>query len=128
MSAQRPVPVGNYSLLEDFECPSASVRVIRMTAGEERVEPHVHRRSMQLYVVLSGQAVVESDNVERVLEPYRPFAVWPGSPHGVRPTTDEAVVMNISIPPLGVDDQGPLQGEHLPPDYGLPSEGSDLED
>lgn len=109
MSAQRPVPVGNYSLLEDYECPSASVRVIRMVGGGERVDPHIHRRSMQLYVAISGQVVVESDGVEHLLEPYRPLAVWPGSPHGVRPVNGEAVVMNISIPPLGADDQGPLE-------------------
>ncbi len=109
MSAQRPVPVGNYSLLEDYECPSASVRVIRMGKGGERVDLHVHLRSMQLYVVLSGQVVVESDGVEHLLEPYRPLAVWPRSAHGARPVTDEAVVMNISIPPLGADDQRPLE-------------------
>lgn len=128
MPAERPVPVGNYSLIEDYECPSASIRVIRMSGGEERVNLHAHRRSMQLYVALSGEVVVESDNVEHLLEPYKPLAVWPGSAHGVRPVTDEAIVMNISIPPLGADDQGPLQGEHIPPDFGLPSDASDLED
>jgi mannose-6-phosphate isomerase-like protein (cupin superfamily) len=128
MSVERPVPVGNYSLLEDFECPTASIRVIQLKASDERVEPHAHRRSMQLYVVLSGEAVVESDNIERRLEPYTPFAVWPGSAHGLRPVTEEAIVMNISIPPLAADDQAPLGENHLPPDYRLPGESSDVED
>lgn len=40
--AERPVPVGNYELLEDFESPAATVRVLRMARTGQAVERHVH--------------------------------------------------------------------------------------
>ncbi|WP_322819383.1 cupin domain-containing protein [Tepidiforma sp.] len=107
MTESRPIPVGLYHLLTDYECPAASVRVLRMSDEGDAVGSHVHRRSMQLYVAIEGRVAVEVDGVESVLQPYEVLAVWPGSVHRASPVGGPAVVANISIPPLGADDQVP---------------------
>jgi mannose-6-phosphate isomerase-like protein (cupin superfamily) len=121
--------VGLYHLLTDFECPAASVRVIRMSGEGDAVGSHVHRRSMQMYLAIEGSVVVEIDGVETVLRPYDALPVWPGSVHRASPLGGEAVVANISIPPLGADDQVPVAQVPEPPDRSLPlGEGADVED
>ena len=104
MDPSRPPQVGIYEILQDFECPAASVRVFRVHSGEAVLE-HVHRRSMQIYVALEGEALVDCDGVETRIHPYETVTVWPGTIHGVHAATGTAVVMNISVPPLGNDDQ-----------------------
>ncbi|MCL6644628.1 MAG: cupin domain-containing protein [Dehalococcoidia bacterium] len=129
MTSTRPTPVGLYHLLTDFECPAASVRVIRMRGEGDAVGSHVHRRSMQMYLAISGSVVVEVDGVETVLKPYEVLAVWPGSVHRASPLDGEAVVANISIPPLGADDQVAVTTVPEPPDRQLPQgEDADVED
>jgi mannose-6-phosphate isomerase-like protein (cupin superfamily) len=129
MTSTRPTPVGLYHLLTDFECPAASVRVIRMSGEGDAVGSHVHRRSMQMYLAIEGSVVVEIDGVETVLRPYDVLPVWPGSVHRASPLGGEAVVANISIPPLGADDQVPVAQVPEPPDRSLPrGEDADVED
>jgi mannose-6-phosphate isomerase-like protein (cupin superfamily) len=129
MTSTRPTPVGLYHLLTDFECPAASVRVIRMSGEGDAVGSHVHRRSMQMYLAIEGSMVVEIDGVETVLRPYDVLPVWPGSVHRASPLGGEAVVANISIPPLGADDQVPVAQVPEPPDRSLPrGEDADVED
>lgn len=95
----------------------------------DAVGSHVHRRSMQLYVALEGSVVVEVDGVETVLKPYEVLAVWPGSVHRASPLDGEAVVANISIPPLGADDQVPVPTAPNPADLRLPrGADADMED
>jgi mannose-6-phosphate isomerase-like protein (cupin superfamily) len=101
----RPPKVGQYELLLDFECAPASVRVIELRANTELVEHHVHRKTAQIYVALRGQAVVDIDGQQVLIEPYRAVHVPAGAVHGVHAASREAVVMNISVPPLAVDDQ-----------------------
>lgn len=126
MTSTRPTPVGLYHLLTDFECPAASVRVFRMRGEGDAVGSHVHRRSMQMYLAIEGTVVVEVDGVETVLKPYEVLAVWPGSVHRASPLDGEAVVANISIPPLGADDQVPIATVPEPADRQLPR-GSDAD-
>lgn len=129
MTNPRPTPVGLYHILQDFECPTASVRVFRMASTGDAVAGHIHRRSMQIYVVLEGSVMVDVDGAETLLEPYGALPVWPGSRHSATPVGADAVLMNISIPPLAADDQiaAPLP-EHEAPDMALPHSGDDLED
>lgn len=122
----RPVPVGNYEVLQDHEWPTASVRILRLLKGGP-IEPHVHHRSMQIYVGVQGRSIVTIDGVERVLQPYDATAVWATSIHSADADTEESVLMNISVPPLGEDDQHPYAPQEAP-DLRLPSAASDLED
>jgi mannose-6-phosphate isomerase-like protein (cupin superfamily) len=129
MTSTRPTPVGLYHLLTDFECPAASVRVFRMRGEGDAVGSHVHRRSMQMYLAIEGTVVVEVDGVETVLKPYEVLTVWPGSVHRASPLDGEAVVANISIPPLGADDQVPATSVPEPADRQLPlGSAADVED
>jgi len=128
MTIERPPIVGRYELVQDFDSPEASVRVFRVSAGGNEVETHVHRHSTQFYVALEGKAVIVRDGVETVLEPYQVLRVAKGTLHGARAAGAEALLLNISVPPLRVDDQVAIVPEESPSDLELPSEGSDLED
>jgi len=128
MTNPRPAPVGLYHILQDFECPTASVRVFRMASTGDAVAGHVHRKSMQIYVALEGSVVVDVDGVETVLEPYGALPVWPGSKHSATPVGADAVLMNISIPPLAADDQVAGAFAHEAPDLALPRSGGDVDD
>ena len=56
MTDTRPPQVGNYELMTDYESNEMTVRIFRMVAGVERVEPHVHQRSAQVYVPTSARS------------------------------------------------------------------------
>ncbi|MCC7088171.1 MAG: hypothetical protein M9925_00060 [Chloroflexi bacterium] len=127
MTSPRPAPVGLYQILQDFECPTASVRVFRMASTGDSVAGHVHRRSMQIYVALEGSVVIDVDGVETLLEPYGTMAVWAGSQHSATPVGADAVLMNISIPPLAADDQLATHLAHEAPDMVLPHDGGDVD-
>ena len=128
MAEGRPIPVGVYEILQDFACPAASVRVFRLGGEGDAVGGHIHRRSMQIYVAIEGSVVVEIEDVERVLQPYDAVPVWPGMKHRASPVAVDAVLMNISIPPLGADDQLPLDESGEPPDLRLPASDYDVDD
>jgi mannose-6-phosphate isomerase-like protein (cupin superfamily) len=117
-----------YQLLQDFECAATSVRVFRMQGARDAVGSHVHRRSAQVYVALRGTVMVDVDGMETVLAPYQALAVWPGQGHSASAVGGEAVLMNISVPPLGADDQVAVRHATESPDLGLPREGGDIED
>lgn len=125
---ERPTPVGRYHLLQDFQCPTSSIRVIRMASRDEAVGGHVHNRSMQIYVALEGAIKIDIDGLEMELEPYQAQPVWPGSRHTAWPLDGAAILMNISIPPLAADDQHPtgMGGER--PDMRLPGADADVDD
>lgn len=129
MTTARSIPtVGDYEILQDFECPAASVRVFDLPVGMGAVGSHIHHRSMQIYVALQGAVMIEVDGVERTLLPYQAMAVWPGSVHRASPLDATATLMNISIPPLGMDDQLAVADEPEPNDMRLPRADDDLED
>ncbi|MGE5594947.1 MAG: cupin domain-containing protein [Hyphomicrobiales bacterium] len=127
-ASARPPIVGQYELLQDFEAPAASIRVFRVAAGGEGVEPHIHRRSTQFYVALEGRVVIEKDGIETRLEPFEVLSVPPGSMHAARAAGGEAIVLNISVPPLAPDDQVAVESDFDSPDLRLPGHESDLED
>ncbi len=127
MPTARNIPqVGRYQVLEEHDSRGASVRVIRIHASTEAVEPHVHIFSTQTYVALEGRVAITCDGVETVIAPYEAVLVPPGVTHGARAMDAVAVVMNISVPPLGADDQIAALPE--PEDLRLPSEASDIDD
>lgn len=128
MTTPRPIAVGVYELLTDFAQRSMSVRVFRLSPDHEQVNLHRHRYSTQVYVALEGQVAVHRDGVETVLSPFQALEVVPGMVHGARAVDDFAVVMNISTPPLAVDDQAPLGEEPHPADMELPRGESDAND
>jgi mannose-6-phosphate isomerase-like protein (cupin superfamily) len=122
----RPVPVGNYEVVADHEWPTASVRILRLFKGGP-IQSHVHHRSMQIYVGLQGRSIVTIDGVERTLGPNEAAAVWASSVHSATAGTDESMLMNISVPPLGEDDQVPYVPSETP-SMRLPTAGTDVED
>lgn len=128
MSEQRPIPVGVYEVLQDFSCPTASVRVFRLAAQGDAVGGHIHRRSMQIYVALEGRVVVEVEDVEHTLVPFDALPVWPGMKHRASPLAGDALLMNISIPPLTADDQVPLAEWGELADMRLPASDLDVDD
>lgn len=128
MAEQRPAPVGRYEVLQDFDCPAATVRVLRLAGAAEHIDQHLHRRSMQIYVSIDGEARIVVDGVEHVIRPYEALPVWPGSEHGAVAGSAEATLVNISIPPLAADDQLAVTLEREHPDMRLPRAGDDTED
>ncbi len=128
MADSRPPQVGNYELMTDYESDEMTVRIFRMVAGAERIEPHVHQRSAQVYVPLVGQVAIEVDGVETVVNPYHVHRVAAGRAHAARPAAGTVIVMNISVPPLRADDQIPLAAAPEPASMSLPRSGGDVED
>jgi mannose-6-phosphate isomerase-like protein (cupin superfamily) len=128
ITLERPAPVGHYDIVTDFVAPGASVRVFRMRGVGERIEPHVHHCSAQVYLVLEGEVRITLDGVEHFLAPYQALSVPIGISHSAVPLEGEAVLANISVPPLRFDDQLPPERPALPPDFRLPHPGVDLED
>lgn len=108
MPVPRPEQVGLYYVLKDHEFDTASIRVIRMDEGGEAVHRHVHQASAQVYLCLQGFVVVDRGGEHIRLSPWEACEVPVGVPHGVRPEGDDAVVANISVPPLQVGDQLPV--------------------
>lgn len=128
MDERRPIPVGVYEILQDFTCPTASVRVFRLAAEGDAVGGHVHRRSMQIYVALEGSVAVEVEGVELTLHPFDALPVWPGQKHRASPIAGDALLMNIAVPPLAADDQVPLSEMGEPADMHLPVNDVDVDD
>ena len=128
MTSPRPIPVGVYELLSDFDSKRMGVRVFRLKRGSEYVDRHRHRISTQVYVALEGTVAILRDGVETLLDPHQALEVLPGVVHAARSVGLSALVMNISVPPLRADDQTPLGSEPHPHDFELPLEGGDLED
>lgn len=128
MPQQRPPMVGRYQLLLDYECPDATVRILRLKAGEQAVEQHLHHHTDQIYVTLEGEAVISNEGVDVPLPRYHATTVTRGSLHAARAVAGEAVVINISVPPLRADDQKAAHPDLARNDLSMPSMDSDLED
>ncbi len=127
MSA-RPAPVGHYEVLTDFETRAASVRVLELANTAAEVEPHAHAWSTQIYLAVSGRAIVTEDGKETVLEPFQCLAVTPQTVHSAKALDSRAVLVNISVPPLAPDDQFPAGHQPHRSDLQLPTSTSDIED
>ena len=108
MTTPRPAQVGLYQVLQDYAGPTASVRVFKLKAGADAVGLHVHKKSAQIYVALEGMVVVDVGGQETALKPFDVLQVPAGAAHGASPAGGDAVLMNISVPPLEADDQVPV--------------------
>src|SRR5262245_46485363 len=108
MSTARPTLVGSYDLLQDFVTDEISVRVFRL-ADADAVRPHLHHRSAQVYIALVGEVAIDHDGPSVTLRPFEAFEVRPGVVHGARAVSSDAVLMNVSAPPLESDDQLPAE-------------------
>jgi mannose-6-phosphate isomerase-like protein (cupin superfamily) len=128
MPDSRPIPVGVYELLADFDSRRMSVRVFRLVRDTEFVDRHRHAKSTQVYVALEGRVSILRDGVETALSPYEALEVPPGAVHAARSLDPAATVMNISVPPLDAADQAPLGKERHTPSFDLPVDGGDIDD
>jgi len=127
MENTRPARVGSYEVLEDFTSRAASVRLLRL--GEsDAVEPHLHRRSTQIYVSLSGVSVITLDGRDELLPPYAMVEVPPETAHSARCDEGRSMLLNISVPPLAADDQLPLSSQPYRVDLELPRNALDVDD
>ncbi len=128
MTDERPKLVGEYDLVQDFVNNNMSIRVLQMDGDDNAVGPHVHYRSSQVYIGLSGKAAITCDGVEHIVNPYDIVSIPVRSLHAARAVDGPAVVMNISVPPLRADDQSPSLGEKEAPDMRMPSTETDVDD
>jgi len=128
MTSTRPPIVGRYELLQDFTSHAASIRVFRLSDDDRSVEAHIHQHTTQFYVLLEGNAVIELENVEHTLKQYEVLEVPRESLHGARAVGGEAILLNISVPPLRADDQVAVHPNLFHPDLALPKHGGDVED
>lgn len=97
-------PMGNYEVLSHVEMPECSMRIIRMRAGQF-VAPHYHQNSTQVYTVLEQGVEAHIGEQRLSLRPYETVRIEKGTIHSLRASDDWALVLSLSIPPMGRDDQ-----------------------
>ncbi|MEO8458833.1 MAG: cupin domain-containing protein [Chloroflexota bacterium] len=95
-----------YEILSHTLMPDCSIRIIRMLTNE-RVGPHFHKKSAQVYTVLEHEVEATVGEQTIHLRPYETVRIEPGEVHAIRAIAAEALVMSLSIPPLDRDDQHP---------------------
>lgn len=95
--------VGRYEVVAHLATPECSLRLIRVS-GSSQVEPHYHEKTTQIYVVLEGTAEITIRRRRIRLEPYQTATVAPFTAHGVS-SSDTALVLSVSVPPLDPGDQ-----------------------
>ena len=106
-SPRRPRQVGQYEVIQDFQTSGLSIRIIRMDLATAAIGRHVHHKCEQVYVVMEGEVTVLRGDERLELGLHDVAAIPHGVPHGAFPRQGNAVVMNISTPPLDPDDQVP---------------------
>ena len=96
--------MGDYEVLSHVEMPECSMRILSLKPAQY-VATHFHKESVQVYTVL--ERLVEARVGDRVyqLRPYETVHIEKGAVHSVRALGDSALVLSLSIPPLGRDDQ-----------------------
>ena len=97
-------PMGDYEVLSHVEMPECSLRILSLKPAQF-VASHFHKESTQVYTVL--ERLVEARVGDRTyqLRPYETVRIEKGAVHSVRALGDSALVLSLSIPPLGRDDQ-----------------------
>lgn len=100
--------MGAYEILSHVSMPDCSVRIIRMLE-KERVSPHYHEKSVQIYTVLEHPVEARVGDHTLRLRPYETVRIEKGEVHSVRALEGEALVMSLAIPPLDRDDQHPAE-------------------
>ena len=96
--------MGDYEVLSHVEMPECSLRILSLKPTQF-VASHLHKGSTQVYTVLERQ--VEARVGDRIyqLRPYESVRIEKGAVHSVRALGASALVLSLSIPPLGRDDQ-----------------------
>jgi quercetin dioxygenase-like cupin family protein len=98
--------MSDYEILSHTLMPECSIRIIRMLTNE-RVAPHFHKKSAQVYTVLEHEVEARVGDQTIRLRPYETVRIEPGQVHAIRAVSAEALVMSLSIPPLDREDQHP---------------------
>jgi len=94
---------GDYEVLSHVEMPECSIRIIGMRAAEH-VAPHYHNESTQIYTVLEREVEAKVGERTLLLRPYETVRIEKGIVHSVRAVDGPALVLSLSIPPLGRED------------------------
>lgn len=105
--------MGTYAVLSHVELPECSLRLLRL-GGEKRVRLHYHEKCTQVYFVLRGTAEVTVGRDTRKLKPRESIRAPARIPHGIR-SDDQAVILSISVPPLDLEDQHPVEEGYTKP-------------
>jgi mannose-6-phosphate isomerase-like protein (cupin superfamily) len=101
--ADKTIDMGDYQVLADMRMPECSIRILRLSRGKA-VNLHVHRKTIQVYFVIEGDAVATVAGEDKKLGPMKSLRVPIDTPHALS-TESTAIALSISIPPLRLDDQ-----------------------
>ena len=96
--------MGDYEILSHTAMPECSIRIIGMKESEH-VAPHYHEKSTQIYTVLEHRVEARVGEQTFHLRPYETVRIEQGTVHSIRAIDGSALVLSLSIPPLGRDDQ-----------------------
>jgi quercetin dioxygenase-like cupin family protein len=96
-----------YEILSHTLMPDCSIRIIRMLTNE-RVAPHFHEKSAQVYTVLEHEVEARVGDQVLQLRPYETVRIEPGEVHAIRAVSGGALVMSLSIPPMDREDTHPV--------------------
>lgn len=108
----RPV-MGAYQVLSHVDLPECSLRLLRL-GGEKKVNLHYHTKCTQVYFVLQGTAEVTVGSDTRKLKARESIRAPARVPHGVR-SDDRAIILSVSVPPLDMEDQHPVEEGYTKP-------------
>ncbi len=95
--------MGEFEVVTDTRTEEASLRLLRISPGKE-VRPHYHRKSTQVYVVLSGKVSIRLGEGVLHAEPLDKVEVPPMTVHGLSARAP-SLVLSIAVPPLSLGDQ-----------------------
>ena len=96
--------MGDYEVLSHVEMPECSLRILSLKPMQF-VASHYHKESIQVYTVLERQVEARVGDRTYQLRPYETVRIEKGAVHSVRAVGDSALVLSLSVPPLGRDDQ-----------------------
>lgn len=97
--------MGNYEVVSDTRTAETSLRLLRVRPGLE-VQPHYHKRTTQVYVVLTGAVQIRLGEGTLQALPFETVRIPPLTVHGLA-ALEPALVLSITVPPLSPDDQHP---------------------
>jgi len=104
--------MGDYEVLSHVEMSECSIRIISMRAAEQ-VASHYHDESTQIYAVLEHEVEARVGERTLLLRPYETVRIEKGVVHSVRAIGGSALVLSLSIPPLGREDHHVVDKENL---------------
>lgn len=101
-------PVGSGAPVDSEEM---SIALVRITAGGDPVTPHLHRRSTETYVVVTGQGLLTVNGETSAVGPGTVVLMEPGDVHSVAQTGEDVLEFwAVSTPPWSVEDN--IDAEH----------------